>query len=191
MHTIHHTPAVILKSAAFGEANKRVWLLTKEFGLIVAAVQGVRKAGAKLQGHLVDYAFINADLVRGKEVWRLISCELVHNPLAANTTLPLARSYVRTLTLLERFLLGEGDHVELYAHVTEIATLIARTDIDERLFDTLSLWRAIAILGYVAVEEGDEALLYAPFDQALSMMDDTRIKSFIATVNTSIKESQL
>ena len=191
MHTIHHTPAVILKSVHFGEANKRVWLLTKEFGLIVAAVQGVRKAGAKLQGHLVDYAFINADLVRGKEVWRLISCELLHNPLEGNPKLPLARSYVRTLTLLERFLLGEGDHVELYAHVTEISTLISRTDIDERLFDTLSLWRAIAILGYIAVEEGDEELLHAPFDEAIGMMDDAHIRSFITVVNASIKESQL
>lgn len=191
MHTIYHTPAVIIKSISVGEANKRVWLLTKEFGLIIAVVQGVRKPEAKLRGHLVDYAFVQADLVKGKEVWRLISCEMLHNPLAGQTDSPLARGYVRSLTMLERFMIGEGSHEELFAHTEEIAQLIARDDIDAQYFDTLSLWRIITILGYVAVDEKDEAFFTTAFDQAVLLINTTDAKRMIVAVNQSILESQL
>src|SRR4051812_4566548 len=98
MHAIHHTDAIVIKSLPAGEANKRVWLFTREFGYIATVMQGVRKGGAKLQGQVIDYAFITADIIKGKEVWRLVSATTQKNPLAGHTRDPLARSYVRVLS---------------------------------------------------------------------------------------------
>lgn len=55
MHPIHHTEAIIIRSEPANEANKRIWLLTREFGLLIVMVQGVRKSTAKLQSQLTDY----------------------------------------------------------------------------------------------------------------------------------------
>jgi len=76
MHAIHHTEAIVVRSEPSGEANKRIWLFTKEFGLVIAMVQGVRKPEAKLQSHITDYSVIHADLIRGKSTWRLISAKV-------------------------------------------------------------------------------------------------------------------
>ena len=107
MHIVHHTDSFILKVQSAGEANSRVWLFTKDFGLVVAMVQGVRKQGAKLQMHLSEYSFIGADLVRGRDVWRLVSVSGEGNPFIDKNLNGLGRAFVRTLSAVERFCHGE------------------------------------------------------------------------------------
>lgn len=191
MHTVHHTNAVILKSTPSGEYNKLLWLFTEEFGLVVATVTGVRKPGAKLQTQLIDYAFITADLVRGKDVWRLVSATLLHNPLAGNHTHPFARGYVRALATLERFLIGEGDHPELFAHITEIGESFREETISGKYYDTLAIWRALVHLGYIAVEEDEQVFFEDPFFDVLGRMDDVRTKAMITVVNEAITQTHL
>ncbi len=77
----HHTEAIVVRSEPSGEANKRIWLFTREFGLVIAMVQGVRKPAAKLQSNITDYSVIAADLIRGKNTWRLISSKVIAVPL--------------------------------------------------------------------------------------------------------------
>jgi recombinational DNA repair protein (RecF pathway) len=191
MHAIHHTEAVIIKSLSSGEANKRVWLFTREFGLVVAAVQGVRKPSAKLAAHLSDYSFINADLVKGKEVWRLIGAQEEFLPLAGAVRTPIARAYVRTLSAVDRFLVDEGPHEELFAHLKEIALLVGDESVDVKAYDALSLWRMLALLGYIAPEEADEALLEGAFAPALSRVTEAVRVRLIAAATDAIAQSHL
>ena len=123
MHTVHHTDAFILKIEPSGEANVRVWLFTKSFGLVVATVQGVRKQGAKLQMHLSPYSLIHTDLVRGKDVWRLVSIKEITNPFIGKDPNGLGRAYVRTLSVVERFCHGEEAHLALFNHLLEALAL--------------------------------------------------------------------
>jgi recombinational DNA repair protein (RecF pathway) len=190
MHTIYHTKAVIIKSLPSGESNKLFWLFTQELGLIVAVATGVRKGTAKLKGQLVDYAFIDVDLVKGKDVWRLVSATLQFNPLADDPAQPLARPYVRTLATLERFLVDEGVHAELYAHIEECARILT-TDAGAKVFDTLAIWRTLVHLGYVAIEEHELPLFTLSFEQALATIDEPTIKKFIILVNETIKQTHL
>ncbi len=191
MHTIHHTEAFVIKSISAGEANKRVWLFTRDFGLVMAAVQGVRKPSAKLQGHISDYSYIKVDLVKGREVWRLIGADVIDDYLLNNTRNPLARSFVRSLTLIDRFLIDEGPHQEVFDHIAACGNVLLQGSVDHKSFDAVSLWRMLVLLGYIAVEDRDKDLMYTPLQDALQLVStETRARLILAS-NTAIKESHL
>lgn len=191
MHTVHHTEAFILKTAPSGEANIRVWLFTKEFGLLMAMVQGVRKPGAKLQSHIIDYAYISADLVKGKDVWRLVSASIIDNPSAGKLRDPLLRAYVRTLSMLARFLIGEGTHPEIFAHIEECLSVVKEGGYDAAAFDAFSLWKISALLGYIAPSDIEEPLLEQRMSAVLTAMTDEMRKRFVESVQSGITESHL
>jgi recombinational DNA repair protein (RecF pathway) len=190
MHTIHHTEAIVVRSEPSGEANKRVWLFTREFGLVIAMMQGVRKPTAKLQGHVTDYSLITADLIRGKSTWRLVSAGVLGVPLQGREREPLARVYVRTVSFLERFLVGEGTHEELFAHVQALGAMIGGP-YEARVLDALSLWKVLVLLGYVAVEEDEEQLFALPLEQAILLVDEGMIKRLIKRATDAIVSSHL
>ncbi len=191
MHTIHHTDAIIIRSEHSGEANKRIWLLTKEFGLLIVMVQGVRKPEAKLQSQLSDYSVISADILKGKSTWRLLSARTAATPVQGRERSPLARAYVRTLGLLERFLMGEGTHPELFDHVIALGEAVREGQAEARIFDALSLWKVLVLLGYSAVEEGDSELFELPFAEAIALVDDARLKRIIKSATDAISSSHL
>lgn len=192
MHTIHHTKAVILKSTAVGEANKRITLFTEEFGLIVATTQGIRKHGSKLQNQLIDYSFISADLVKGKDVWRLVSATSLYNPLVGNTRHVLARPYVRVLSSIDRFLAGEGEqNPELFQHIESCALSIAESSYNPKSFDTFAIWKTLAHLGYISDDGENSELIKTPFSLALSSLTPAMTKKMIKEVNDAITHTHL
>jgi recombinational DNA repair protein (RecF pathway) len=201
MHTIHHTDAFILKVVPSGEANARAWLFTRSLGLVVAMVQGVRKSGSKLSMQLSEYAFATVDLVRGKDVWRLVNIAHTSNPfLGTDGATPterytLGRSFVRTLAAVERFCQGEEAHEELFDHLVSCFEVIQMTPIDQPLdpksFDALSLWKVLVLLGYGAVPDPYQEFFSFPLSTATrTLTPDTRTQ-LIREVNTIIKETQL
>ncbi len=191
MHTIHHTHAFVLRQAESGEANRRVWLFTEEFGLVVAVVQGVRKVGAKLQMQLVDYAFVSVDLVRGRDVWRLVSISSAHAPLLHEPRKTLARSFVRSLGAVERFCHGEEANPALFAHLVACQNLLGESGLDERAYDTVSLWKVMTILGYGSVTPEVQPLFEAPLREAVQMLTDTARKQLVRDINEVIEHTHL
>ena len=191
MHVIHHTEAVVIKSIASGEASKRVWLYTKDFGMVVALVQGVRKPGAKLQSQVVDYAFIAADMVKGREVWRLVSARIIANPLVDSRRSPLARAYVRTLSMLLRFVVDEGVHPELFEHIRACGEVVAEGVLDARTFDAFSLWKMLVLLGYIAPGEVEAGLVPLPLSEAVLHVSDALRAQLVAQATEAIVESHL
>lgn len=193
MHTIYHTEAFILKVVPTGEANARVWLLTRDMGLVVASVQGVRKARAKLSSALIEYAVVHADLVKGREVWRLISLQMRRQPIVEIADNAYARPFVRSLSFVERLVVGEGiPHEDLFAHLETLADFIQTArDISPEIVDTLSLWKIATMLGYIAVEENQEKFIVLPFDTALSEMTDSDMKKMIRSVHDALITAHL
>ena len=124
-------------------------------------------------------------------MWRLVSSVPISAPVSGNTTHLLARSYVRILATLERFLIDEGAHAELFAHIYEAAQVVQSTYADAKRFDTLAIWRIIALLGYIAIKDDMTDYASLPFHEALMMLDEATTKHMIATVNTTIKETHL
>jgi DNA repair protein RecO len=190
MHIVHHTDAFILKTTPAGEANKFVWLFTREFGLIMATVQGVRKSGAKLSMHLSEYSLASVDLVQGKDVWRLVNIVQIQNPFLGHYHGELGRSYVRTLAAVQRFCQGEERHEELFDHLASCLNSLA-DNLDAKSFDTLSLWRVMVLLGYGAVPDPYQNLLLSPFTDAVRELTPQARTQLVRDMNTVIKEGQL
>lgn len=190
MHQVHHTHAVVLQSKQSGESNKRVWLFTKEFGLIIAQVQGVRKSEAKLKSHIQDYSFISADIVKGREVWRLVNAKELYVPTAGQTRSPLIRAYVRTLALLARFLIDEGPHEDIFSHVESFSRALS-SELDPKIVDAVSMWKILALLGYIAPDEHTSFILQELFPEVCTRVTDENKKILIAQVKQAISASHL
>ena len=71
MHHIYHTEGIILESRNFDEAGKYYFIFTRDFGMILASAQGVRKISSKLRFVLQDFAYLKIDLVKGKDFWKV------------------------------------------------------------------------------------------------------------------------
>ncbi len=80
MATYVGTDAWILGAREAGEADKIVFIYTKELGHIDALAKGVRQASSKLKGHLNTFSKVRALLARGKEFWRLLDAEALALP---------------------------------------------------------------------------------------------------------------
>lgn len=190
MHPIIHTEAFVLKSIESGEANKRVWLFTKDFGLIVATVQGVRKSTAKLKSHIIDYCYINVDLVKGRDVWRLVSAQVINNPFVGNYNKLRARSYIRALSLVERFCVEEGGELELFVHLSNILNRLKTASENPNLFDTIVLWKILVLLGYLELGSDSQKLFYIDLDD-IDSIPEYISKSLIKDVTDAINRTHL
>jgi hypothetical protein len=98
---------------------------------------------------------------------------------------------VRTLGVLERFLIGEGAHPELFAHVAECARYLSEGQAPAKAYDTMAIWRTLIHLGYVAVPETKTTFFTLPLAEALPLLDEPTTKEFIVMVNGTIRETHL
>lgn len=196
MHPIIHTDAFVLKSIESGEANKRVWLFTREFGLIVATVQGVRKAGAKLRSHITDYCYIHADLIKGRDVWRLVSAQIQENPFVGEYDKLRARSYIRALSLVQRFCIEEGVEPELFEHLHKVMDTLTIPSTNAPLpaqagfFDTVVLWKILVLLGYLDLTEDLQELFTTDLSAVVDLSESVS-KRLIKDVTDAINRTHL
>lgn len=65
MTRTEHTPAVLLRSIAYGEADRIVTLLTHTRGKISLIARGARKSQRRFRGALEPYALIEAEIALG------------------------------------------------------------------------------------------------------------------------------
>lgn len=169
-HHIYHTRGVILGSTPNGESNRFYKIFTEELGLVAGTAQSVREGKSKLRYTLQDFSFVTVDLVRGKEVWRIISAGANRPPAHALLLLlsdrqwragPLEaikndvsrlKLFARFCALLVRLLHGEGRDHELFDEITQVADFLEAQTIPQELalsFETLTTLRVLAHLGYV------------------------------------------
>jgi len=139
---IYTTKGIVLSSRPSREADKMYSILTEDLGLVHARAGGVRLEKSKLRGFLEPYALVNVSLVRGKAEWRLTSAELVE-------TFPLSLHIARPLALIERLIVGEEVHPEIFQ--------IARDFLGNPKLDTDAETRFVAHvlfeLGYMREED--------------------------------------
>jgi DNA repair protein RecO len=190
MHPIIHTDAFVLKSVESGEANKRVWLFTREYGLIVATVQGVRKPAAKLRSHIIDYCYIHADLIKGREVWRLVSAQIQENPFVGQYDKLRARSYIRALSLVQRFCIEEGVEDPLFEHLYQTMKTLSVPSNNPNFFDTVVLWKILVLLGYLELMPEFETLFSTDLVDTIDLPESIA-KRLIKDVSDAINRTHL
>lgn len=89
---MYNTTAFVLSRKERKEADYLVTLFTERYGRVSATAIGVRKPGAKLRGHLENFAKTDVHLVSGKSGYRLIGAILA-DPFR-NITCSLERTRV-------------------------------------------------------------------------------------------------
>lgn len=160
------TEALVLARYPLKEAGMLTALLTKEFGLIHARTEGIRRSGAKLAHALQTLSMSEVHLVRGKEGWRLTGALLKEDYFGA---LPReARPYASRVSGLLQRLLGKDidDTTAFHQYCEFVEALITLEHARLDTAETLIAIRLIQALGVDAGElppEGytEPALVYA------------------------------
>ncbi len=194
MHHIHHTHGFILSSRNTGEANKMLFIYTRELGLVRAAVQGIRLHKSKLRFALQDFSYANIDLVRGKEIWRVTSARTI-------TSFPLARSNNKSLflaarisKLIERLCDGEEANTRIFDDFIQALYLLDDENISNESREALELHLVLKIvdsLGYIGENETIHQYLATDFESVEASTILNERQSIIAHINKALNESQL
>lgn len=183
------TDAIVLARYPLGEASVSLALLTKEFGLIKARAQGLRKSGAKLAPALQTLSAASVNLVRGREGWRLTGALSTESYVQILT--PQGRERAgRVATLILRLLSGE--HREPLAYQVANELLRALTTLSEEDADAAEIAAALYVLRLSGVDAGeripDPDGMYGP--AALSYVREHE-RDLIVRINHGIEASGL
>ncbi|MGB2580335.1 MAG: DNA repair protein RecO [Minisyncoccia bacterium] len=155
-HHIYHTHGIILSSSSVGESNRFYKIFTEELGLVGAMAQSVREGKSKLRYTLQDLSLITVDLVRGKEMWRIVSAGAWRQGDAINADDMRLKLFARFCALLSRLLHGEGRDQELFEEIVRVADFLEKNVIPEDLsfsFEVLAILRILVHLGYLDPKE--------------------------------------
>src|SRR3989344_5078554 len=159
MYRIHHTEGLILDGVAFGEANKFLSVFTKDYGLIRASAQGLRRDASRLRYNLQDLTYAHIDLVFGRTGWRIVGASEIKN--FAFLLLGCHDSWnicLRTTRLLRRLLHCEEKNKPLYDDVLRAFMFLLSPPTDKKkifYIEMIVVMRILHHLGYL----GDNALL--------------------------------
>ena len=194
MHHIYHTHGFILSSRNTGEANKMLTIYTREMGLVRAMAQGVRLHKSKLRFTLQDFSYVNVDLVRGKELWRVTSAKHISSFPLARTNSNSLILITRVSKLLERLCNGESPSENIFDDLIQALYLLDSEDISPSSREALELHLVLRImnsLGYIGDSDMLIKYLSTPFDYSKTDILLKERQSIIAHINKALNESQL
>lgn len=113
------TEAVVLRHSNWGEADRLLWLFTRQAGKVRAIAKGARKPRSRKAGHVEPLTRANLLLARGRELWIVTQAETVDAYLLLHQDL-LRMSYASyVVETLDRFTYEEGEQLALYHLLTD------------------------------------------------------------------------
>ena len=150
-HYLYRTEGFIVASRPTGEGSRVLDLVTERLGRLPVLAQGSRELRSKLRYQLSDLSFINATLVRGREIWRLVGVEPI---IGLDSARLLAASSCRVLLarlalLLRRLLVTNELSAEpqIYAEVRAAVNFLTRHDlsaVEREQYEVAARLRAFA-----------------------------------------------
>mgnify|MGYP001592815156 CR=1 FL=1 len=194
----YHTEAVVLLGFPSLESSKTLYLLTKDFGLIIAHARAVREHDSKLRYGLQDLSHAHVDLVAAKHGWKVVSAVPIGHFFTASCherrahIFPLAG---RVANLLKRLLKGEEKNELLFNDVVKGFALLSSEEIAEEDAGAMEVVLVMRILNHLGYW-GDDATL-SPFlaGDVASKEHIERIKKekqrAILAINKALAETQL
>jgi DNA repair protein RecO len=194
MHRTYRTEAIVIETTNFGEANRFVYLLTEELGLIGAAAQGVRQLQSRMRLHTDCFMLGRFSLVRGRNMWRLTNALTTLSMgaiLAERDLLPVA---ARITALVRRLVHGEESNPRLYITVRDAldALVSACSTLQAHAIERIAVARVLHILGYLATDRVNMALVNSlQYDTRTLVWADREARSLTVSINQSLRESQL
>ncbi len=106
--------AIVLSHTDWGEADRLLWVYSREMGKLRLIAKGLRKPRSRKAGHLEPFTRVSLQVARGRDMWIVTQAESID--LYMNLREDLVRvgyaSYV--VELLDRFTYEEGENISLY-----------------------------------------------------------------------------
>ena len=193
-HHIYHTRGIILGSTATGESNRYYKIFTEELGLIGGTAQSVREGKSKLKYTLQDYSLVTVDLVRGKEIWRIVSAGAWQPLDSIKSDEIRMKLFARFCALLSRLLQGEGRDQELFDEIIRVVDFLEKNQLQEELapaLETLVALRTLVHLGYMNPEEYQDYLGPDAYrEESLEQFEKKRLE-IIPKINAALSASHL
>ncbi len=193
MHHIYHTQGIVLGSRNSGEAGKYYYIFTRDLGMIYATAQGVRKVSSKLRFVLQDFAYINIDLVQGRDFWRITSVSKT-NKLEKITKHPETfKVFWNIARLLKRLLAGVEPNEALFADLLGGLSILEKTDkaLDLRNVEAVIVLRILNNLGYIGESAILENLVKSPFEESIIFEVSKSRNHVLSQINKALKETHL
>lgn len=187
-----YTTEALVSGSKWSNTSDRSYLLfTRELGVLWASARSVREEKSKQRQALQDCALVRVSLVRGKSGWRIGSVESHSHPFLAAKDRTSRAGVVALTRFVRRFLHGEVMHETLFDDIREgleIVTSGAHSLSTETVIAVVE-YRALVLLGYVAVNEEEKQSLLTPslreVCQAVSPAELARISPRVEDAKTA------
>lgn len=111
--------AVVLRHSDWGEADRLLWLYTRESGKTRAVAKGVRKPRSRKAGHLEPFTRVILMLAHTRDIPLVTQAETVDAYLALRDDLLHLGYASYVVELLDRFTYEEGENFTLYRLLTD------------------------------------------------------------------------
>ena len=192
MHHIYHTEGIVLGSRNFGEAGKYYSIFTRDFGMISASAQGVRKMSSKLRFVLQDFAYLRIDLVKGKDFWRITNVGKT-NKLENLSQPEIFEVFANISKLLKRLLAGEDPNEALFIDLLKGLSILEKSKTRDELrnIEVVIVLRILHNLGYIGSAEALKDLIKSPFEEELIFEVSKRRSNILRQINKALKETHL
>lgn len=117
----------MLNHSDWGEADRLLWLYTREMGKVRAIAKGARKPRSRKAGHLEPFTRAHLILARGRDLWIVTQAETIEPYLSLREDLLRVGYAAYVIELLDRFTYEEGDNKALFRLLVDT---LARLDAD-------------------------------------------------------------
>ncbi len=111
--------AVVLRHSDWGEADRLLWLFTRQQGKLRALAKGVRKLHSRKAGHLEPFTRSNLQLARGRDLPIITQAETIEAFIPLREDLQLWGYASHIVELIDRFTYEEGENSSLYRLLVE------------------------------------------------------------------------
>lgn len=192
MHHIYHTEGIILKSKNYKEASKYYYIFTRDFGLIYAEAEGIRKLSSKLRFVLSDYSYIKLDLVKRKNIWRItnaLKTNLLENSKKDFLKLKI---FVNIFSLLIRLLPEQEKNENLFDDISNGLSILDKND-DIKEYQNIEIIIVLKMLYNLGYLNKDEIFgsLKSPFEEGLLYEISKNKNKILNEINKALKETHL
>jgi DNA repair protein RecO (recombination protein O) len=121
--------AIVLRHSDWGEADRLLWLYTRQKGKLRALAKGVRKIRSRKAGHLEPFTRVTLLLARGRDFFIVTQAETVDPHLRVHEDLKRLGYASYIVELLDRFTYEEDENPGLYRLLADtLARLNTETD---------------------------------------------------------------
>lgn len=111
--------AIVLRHADWGEADRLLWLFTRELGKLRVVAKGVRKPRSRKAGHLEPFTRASLQLAWGREMHIVTQAEAINPNMVLRDDLVRMGYAAYVVELLDRFTYEEGESQALYRLLAE------------------------------------------------------------------------